>query len=226
MQNQHVFKGFDAELNTLNSKISAMASECELQLIKAVDALTSLDNDLARYIVKRDSLINNMQWEIEELVVALISKREPKASDLRYVLTGFKIASDLERIGDYAANIAKNIARLKLVELEEPTESIILMARSASKMIEKVMVALTERSTEKAYDVWQMDDEIDHNYSRMLRLLRQSMREKPDSQEDCTVLMNIGRYCERIGDHITNIAEGVYYINTGSTCIESMKDYK
>ncbi len=200
-----------------------MAYECELQLIKSVDALTSLDNDLAQYIVKRDELINAMHLEIESLVLAFISKREPKASDLRYVLTAFKIASDLERIGDYAANIGKNIPRLKLVEMEAPTERIVRMARTASKMIEGVMVALTERNADKAYDVWRMDDEIDHNYSRMLSLLRQAMREKPESQEDCTILMNIGRCCERIGDHITNIAEGVYYIKTGDSCIECMK---
>ncbi|SLM30761.1 putative Phosphate transport system protein phoU [Desulfamplus magnetovallimortis] len=223
MQNPHMFKGFDKELEVLNNKISTMANECELQLIKSVDALTSLDSELAKYIIKRDKIINEMHLEIEQLAISMISIREPKASDLRYVIAGFKIASELERVGDYAANISKHITKLQKLDLDGPVDCIILMARTASKMIRGAMEALTDKNAEKAYEVWQMDDEIDHNYSRLLRLVRQSMREKPENQDDSTTLMFMGRCCERIGDHITNIAEGIYYVKTGSTCIECIE---
>ncbi len=223
MKNPHIFKEFDTELRTLNKKISFMGKECELQLTKAVDALTSLDNDLAQYIVKRDELINNMQQEIEQFVVLLLSKREPKASDLRHVLSGFKNASELERVGDYAANIAKNIIKLKLIdqeELQETIDCIIEMVRTAVKMIEGAMDAMLKTNLEKARQVWLMDDKIDHNYSRLLTAARKIMHNKPDIVNECTTLMFMGKCCERIGDHITNITENIYYTKTGEDCIQ------
>ena len=221
MQKPHLFKGFDQELNILISKLNQMGDECELQLTKAVDALTSVDRDLAAYIMKRDELINAMHREVEQQILAFISKREPKASDLRVVLSGYKIGSELERIGDYAANIAKHVMHLDQIQRDDLTEYIILMARTAVIMISTCMESLNEQDIEKAHTVWHMDDKIDANYARLLKFTRQTMEDTPEMIANCTTLNFMGRCCERIGDHITNIAEDIYFMKTGDTYIEN-----
>lgn len=223
MTDQHIVKSFDRDLEKLDQKLEDMGRACSLQLTKAVDALSSLDEEMAKEVIVQDKQVNQMQQDIQEYTIALIARRHPFAKDLRHTICGFKVSSELERIGDYASNIAKRVIKIQDGCIESAIEAVIGMTRIANQMMNQAMEALVEKSTEKAIAVWHRDKEIDRLYSKMVDTLNQEMVSAPESVEDCTLMLFMGRCCERIGDHITNIAEDVYYINTGDNAIDNIR---
>jgi len=211
----HIVKAFDAEVENLNKKIAAMAKACEEQLSRAIKSFSHLDTHLAGTVIKDDSHINKFQKEIEDESVRLLTKRQPMAADLRHLLSVIKIASELERIGDYAANIAKRVTKISDNSFKEPVDLIIEMANICGQMINDAIDAFLDFDIEKSIAIWHRDDEIDEKFARMMTLTRKQMQDKNDSVENCTQLIFMGKCCERIGDHITNIAEDIYYMVTG-----------
>lgn len=221
---KHIVKAFDAEIDDLNKKVTAMGKACEEQIVKAVNALGSMDTALAQSVVKQDKVINQLQRGIEERSVSLLTRRHPLAGDLRHLLSVMKIASELERIGDYAANMAKRILALSLSPGQEPIDLIVDMADISRTMIHDVMDAFLNMDVEKAVKVWQTDNLIDRKFARMMAMVRKQMQEKTDQIDDGTQFIFMGRCCERIGDHITNIAEDVYYMATGQIYMDQCSE--
>jgi phosphate transport system protein len=212
MSSKHIVRTYDQELDELKSKVLAMGKESETQLAQAVEALVERNDILAKSIVKSDTVVNQLQSDVDKLTVLILAKRQPMASDLRHIVSGLKIAADLERIADYAANIAQHVIDLSHIKLDRPIRSIQKMADAGLAMLKDVVDAYHDLDAQKAIAVWHRDDEVDSIYIDLLALLRNLMTDNSDSVKACTTLLFVARCCERIGDHITNIAESIHYI--------------
>ena len=215
MAKEHTVKAFTQELKLLKAKVFEMAKECEGQLAKALHTLVERDTILARDIIEGDSKINSLQSEVDELAIRILALRQPMARDLRNIVAAQKMAADFERIADYTANIAKHVIDLEKITLHKPIRSIVEMANSALQMLRDVLVAYQELDAEKAAEIWHRDREIDKIYFGLLTQLRTTMIEDSTRVTPSTTLLFMGRCCERIGDHITNVAENVEYIVSG-----------
>jgi phosphate transport system protein len=215
MVKKHIVRSFDEEFRLLKSMVQDMGRKCETQISMALEALEKRDSDLSEKIIAGDANINAMQNELDELTVRMLATRQPLATDLRTIVAGLKISAELERIADYAANIAKHVNDLNHVSLEKPVESIVKMTEVAKQMLKDVVGSFTEIDVAKAIKVWHRDDEIDEIYSNLIGELRTYMTNDSDHVKSYTSLIFVSRCCERIGDHITNIAENVYYIKHG-----------
>jgi phosphate transport system protein len=222
MAAKHTVKSYDADLDLLKSKISEMGREVEDQIAKANQALLNRDNGLAELVKISDEKVNVLQQESEELGVRILATRQPLAQDLRTVIAGLKMASDLERIADYAANIAGYISDLdRHLDLEQPIYAITKMVEIAKNMLTDLMAAYSKGDSQKAIAVWHRDDQIDAVYADLLGELRASMSEDSDNIKAYTGLIFVAKCCERIGDHITNLAENVHYIEYGKNYINA-----
>lgn len=214
MKKTHIVRSFDAELEELRSKISEMGKASGWQIAKAVNALSNLDSRLAEETVKCDRQVNELFAEIEDLVVAILYKRQPLAGDLRYIIASLRIGTNLERVADYGANIAKHALKITQAPKQETTDAIRHMTRWARQMLDDVLDSYLSSNVEKVIAVWHADDEIDHVYARTVSQLRTEMEKGEESIEDGTTLLSIAKCCERIGDHLTNVAENVHFILT------------
>jgi phosphate transport system protein len=215
MAKEHTVKAFSQELDLLKSKVLEMGVECEGQLARAVDALVERDSKLAKETIIGDTKINQLQSEVDDLAVRMLALRQPMALDLRNILASQKIAADFERIADYAANIAKEVVDSTDLLLESPVKSIVQMAETARQMLSDVLEAYQGLDVKKAVEVWHRDEEIDKTYFGLLTKLRTLMIEDSKNINASTRLLFVGRCCERIGDHITNVAENVDFIVSG-----------
>jgi phosphate transport system protein len=214
---KHIVRSYDRELDLLKARLEEMGQAAEEQLASAIEALVTRDNRLARDVINRDPRINAFQNEIDGLAVEILALRQPMAHDLRHVISGLKIAAELERIADYAANVARHVMDLDHVCLEKPLDLIIRMAKIARGMLSAVMDAYQVLNVYRAIDVWKQDKEIDRIYEDLLSRLRLYMSVDSQNVQTYTNLIFVARCCERIGDHIKNIAESVYYIEYGDT---------
>jgi len=201
-----------------------MARACENQLSEAISSLESLNSELACEVIEKDKIINAFHREIEGTIVDILAKRQPVAVDLRHLLSAIKISTELERIGDYAANIAKRVTRLSNDLFRDPMDLIIEMATICQEMLIRAIEAFLSLDTKKASDVWDRDQDVDRKFARMMTQIRVKMQEKSEAIDNMTQLIFIGRCCERIGDHITNIAEDIIYIATGQNHIDSVEN--
>jgi phosphate transport system protein len=192
-----------------------MGQFAEEQLRKALEALVSRDNRLAVNVISSDSKVNKLQSEVDRLTVRMLAMRQPMALDLRHIISALRIGVELERVADYAANIGKSVIDLNHVSLEEPVEQIIRMAELTQKMLNEVMHAYRKVNVSQAIAVWKQDEEVNKIYANLLSQLRLYMKEDADNINSYTSLIFVSRSCERIGDHIKNIAECVYYIEKG-----------
>jgi len=213
----HLVKSFDEDLNQLTTQLTAMGRAAGAQLRYAVQALTTRDCRLASEVVDNDSRVNALQEEIDSLSVRILAMRQPVANDLRHVISGLKMAAEMERIADYAANIAKNVANLNQISLERPVGLIIMMAAVAQQMLQDVVEAYYELDVDKAVSVWHCDEDINRRYVDLLSQLRMYMSVDTDNLKTYTSLIFVARCCERIGDHIKNVAECVHYIQAGES---------
>ncbi len=213
--NEHTVKKFDEELTALKTKIAQMGGLAEEQLARSIDALISHDVDTADQIIMTDDKIDALELEIEEKAILTIAKRQPMALDLREIMVSIRIASDLERIGDLAKNIAK---RIHAIEQEHPRRimtGLARMGRLALAQLKEVLDAYAQRDEAKALAVWRGDEEIDALYNSIFRELLTYMMEDPRNIGVCTHLLFGAKNIERIGDHATNIAENIYYLAHG-----------
>ena len=220
MTTPHIVKSYDGSLDLLRSKLLEMGREAADQISQAIKALVERDSGLADVIIISDEKVNELQQEIEELGIRILATRQPVAQDLRYVISGLKMASELERIADYAANIAGYISDLNSqLDLDQPIAVIIEMTDLGKQMLTDIMAAFVNADIPKAIAVWHRDDDIDRIYAGLLSDLQASMSEDSANIKDYTHLIFVARCCERIGDHITNLAENVHYIEYGKTYI-------
>jgi phosphate transport system protein len=209
---EHTVKAFSEKLDALSASIAQMGGLAEAQFSNAVDAIARRDTTLAETAVGGDKRIDDMQLEVEDRALKLLALRQPMAVDLRETLAAIKIASELERIGD----LAKNIAKRAIVLNREPpirlTASLARMGKQALAQLKHVLDAYSDRNAEAAEAVWKQDPEIDEIYNSLFRELLTYMMEDPRTIGLCTHLLFVAKNIERSGDHATNIAEVVYHM--------------
>jgi phosphate transport system protein len=215
MVSEHTVKSFDEELNLLDSKIAEMGGLVEAQIAEAIKALVSRDSDLAARVMTQDRCIDELENDINVLTVRMLALRQPMAEDLRTAIAALKISSDLERIGDYAVNLAKRIMVLTQSSPVASVSTIARMGRLVQVMIKNVLDAYITRDVDKAADVRNQDRDVDQLYTSMFRELLTYMMESPQNITPCTHLMFVAKNIERMGDHATNIAESVIFLKSG-----------
>ena len=220
MVSEHTVKSYDDELKNLNQTIAQMGGLAEAQLQSAIEALVRRDSDLAAQVVQSDVRIDELEHQISIMAVRMLALRQPMAQDLREVVAALKISGDLERIGDYAANVAKRAIALSQTPPIQPANGIPRMARLAQQIIKDVLDAYIEHDADKALEVWQRDEEVDEMYTSLFRELLTYMMEDPRNISPCTHLLFIAKNIERIGDHATNIAETVFYMIEGQQMLD------
>ena len=220
MSSEHMIKSYDEELRRLNNTITEMGGLAESQLATAIEAVNERDSDLAASVVEADVAVDQLQHELDNFAVRLLALRQPVGSDLRGIFAAVKIGSDLERICDYAANIAKRSIALNQAPPVQPIHALTRMARQAQLLVKDVIDAYVERDAEKAYDVWMRDEELDEMYASLFRVLLTYMMEDPRNIGPSTHLLFMAKNIERIGDHATNIAEDLYYLVHGTPLVQ------
>ncbi|KAF0117990.1 MAG: Phosphate-specific transport system accessory protein PhoU [Rhodospirillaceae bacterium] len=212
----HTVKSYDEELALLVNTIALMGTLAETQLANAVQAMLQRDSDLANQVVAEDVKIDELEQDVHKRVVRLLALRQPVAIDLRHIVIGLKVSSDLERIADYATNLAKRSIVLNQFPLVNPVTGIVRMSRLAQELIRDVISAYIERDRDRAITTWRRDEEVDEMYISLFRELVTYMMEDPRNITACTHLMFMAKNIERIGDHVTNIAESIHFLIEGT----------
>ncbi|MBK5263788.1 MAG: phosphate signaling complex protein PhoU [Alphaproteobacteria bacterium] len=212
---EHTVKAFDDDIDRLRGLISEMGGRAEAALSEAMTALTRKDLDLAAHVVENDRKIDEMEADIEKLAVQTIALRAPMADDLREVVAALKIVGVIERIGDYAKNIAKRVPLITENTGIQPSSLLPSMAQVASEMVHDVLNAFAARDADLAAAVCHRDKVVDDFYNSIFRTLVTYMMENPKHISESAHLLFIAKNIERIGDHATNIAEMVYFAATG-----------
>jgi phosphate transport system protein len=216
MVSEHIIKSYDEELRRLDNAITQMGGLAETQIASAIEAVVKRDSRLAADVVEADTRVDQLEHDIEGMAVRLLALRQPMAVDLRQILSALKTASDLERIADYATNVAKRSIVLNQSPPVKPAFSIPRMGRLAQAMIKDVLDAYVERDADKALVVWARDEELDEMYTSLFRELLTYMIEDVRNITACTHLLFMAKNIERIGDHATNIAETLYFMVHGT----------
>ena len=215
---EHTVKAFDRELEAIERRIAEMGGIAEKMIGDAMDALANADAALANRVVATDPRLDALQHEIEEQAIFTISKRQPVAVDLRELIGAIRVASDLERVGDLAKNIAKRSLKIgPEVLLPRVVIGLRHMNDIATELLKDALDAFAQRDTARALDVWAQDAQLDSLEDSVFRDLLTYMMEDPRNISFCTHLLFCSKNIERIGDHATNISETVYYLVTGST---------
>jgi len=216
----HTLTAFDEDLGQLRGLITQMGSLAEYAIHEAMRCLVERDVDGAARLVAADAKLDLLQADAERRAVQLIALRAPMADDLRDVLAALKMAGVVERIADYAKNIARRVKRLPAKGEIEPLALLPQMATLASEMVHDVLAAFVERDAAKARAVCVRDDALDDFYESIFRALLTFMMENPQNIGPSTSLLFVAKNLERIGDHATNIAEMVYFAATGQQLVE------
>ena len=217
-------KQYDTDLESLKESLTEMGRNSADAVENVLEALCVADADAAAAIVKGDARINNMERDIEHRCMTLLLRQQPVAGDLRRISTAMKVVTDIERIGDHAADIAEIIPHLVTVRKEgDPAVSrAIAMGKKAHQMILDALDALTAEDENAARRVIAADDEVDYDFNAIKHQLAQEIAEDPGKVDAALDLLMVIKYLERIGDHAVNVAEWVQFVRTGRYKDESM----
>ena len=217
-------KQYDTDLESLKESLTEMGRSSADAVENVLEALCVADADAAAAIVKGDARINNMERDIEHRCMTLLLRQQPVAGDLRRISTAMKVVTDIERIGDHAADIAEIIPHLVTVRKEgDPAVSqAIAMGKKAHQMILDALAALTAEDENAARRVIAADDEVDYDFNAIKHQLAQEIAEDPGKVDAALDLLMVIKYLERIGDHAVNVAEWVQFVRTGRYKDESM----
>ena len=212
----HTVKAFDQDIGQLRGLISQMGGLAEAAIGNAIVALQRGDLELAEQIRRDDRKIDAIEADVERTAVRIIALRAPLANDLREVVAALKIAAVVERIGDYAKNIAKRIPLIEGEHRIEPLSTIPAMAKLAAEMVHDVLDAFAARDATAAIEICARDRTLDDFYDSIFRTLVTYMVENPRTIGQCAHLLFVAKNLERIGDHATNVAEMIYFAATGT----------
>ena len=212
---QHIVKSYGQELQRLRDLMSEMGGVVENQVALATQAIRTGDADAATHAVSLDAKVDDLDRQAEQLVIRMLALRQPMASDLRETVSALKITAAMERIGDYAKNVAKRSIVLGQFRLPFSMTGLANMSRLVQENLKLVIDAIGEQDVQKALQVWQSDQAIDDLYNSIFRELVTYMMEDARNITPCTHLLFIAKNLERIGDHATNIAETLHYAITG-----------
>jgi phosphate transport system protein len=206
---------FEFELNGVQEQFLLLSNLAISTLNKSIDALLSQDVDLALSIIENDIHINRMEEEINDRVILLLAKQQPVATDLRRLIVLIKAAHDMERVGDYAVNIAKEAIRIGKAQFVPPIKNIEEMRTLTIAMLTDVMKAFIDENIEQARKIAELDDQVDNLYGQTIQQLLKVGSENPHLLSQVTQLSFVCRYLERSADHATNIAEELFYLVKG-----------
>jgi phosphate transport system protein len=212
---EHLVKSFDQELKRLRNMLTEMGGIVESQVALSAQAIMDRDAAAAMRAVEEDPKVDALEREVEQFVIRLLALRQPMAADLRHIVAALKITGDLERIGDYAANVAKRSIVLSQFAVPHSLAGLAHMARLVQEHLKMIIDAIGDADVEKAVDVWRSDQVVDDIYNAIFRELITYMMEDPRNITPCAHLLFIAKNLERIGDHATNIAENLYYAIKG-----------
>ena len=218
---EHLIKSYEQELLHLRELMTKMGGLVESQVSLARDAVINLDSTAATRAVELDPSVDALEREIEQFVIRVIALRQPVGGDLRQLVAAMKAAVDLERIGDYAANVAKRSIVLSQFSMSHSLTGLGHMARLVQDGLKLIVDAVDEDNADKAILVWRSDQAVDDIYNTIVRELVTYMMEDPRNITPCMHLLFIAKNLERIGDHATNIAETVHYAVTGDVLAEA-----
>jgi phosphate transport system protein len=216
MMAEHIVTSFDEDLANLDRLIREMGDLAASMVDESTRALLTPDNALAQRVISEDAVLDHKQRELDEEAVTLIAKRQPMAQDLRRIVGAIRMASDLERIGDLAKNIAKRVSAVGQATSPRLSNSINAMSGLVLSQVGAVAQHYIERNPEALVQLREDDEKIDIHYTSVFRELLTYMMEDPRNITACTHLLFCAKNLERIGDHVTNIAENAYYVLTGN----------
>jgi phosphate transport system protein len=215
-QHEHIVKSFDSELERLYGEITRMGEIATAQLDAAIDVMTRRDTKAAERVVANDEAIDSLEHEVSQDVLRLLALRQPMARDLREVYSALRISSDIERIGDYAANVAKRSMVLNQSSPVAAAHGLPALAKTANALVRDAITAFRTRDDALALEVRNRDAELDLQYTGLFRELLTYMMEDPRNITSCAHLLFMAKNIERIGDHATNIAENTWFIVHGT----------
>ncbi|MDX2221940.1 MAG: phosphate signaling complex protein PhoU [Rhodospirillaceae bacterium] len=213
-------RGVAGELRLLSARLSAMSGLAEAQLAAAIDALGARDTEAAEQVVAKDLAIDELETEINARAMGMLTRHAPVAADLREIVAALKISSNVERIGDYAANVAKRAVIVNNYPAVPSVTGVIELGRLVRQYVQTVFDAYVERNTAKADAVWRGDAEIDALHTSVFQDLLSDMLVEHDHVLPCTHLLFCIKNLERIGDHATNIAETIQFLVAGKQLAE------
>jgi phosphate transport system protein len=219
----HTLKAFDQDIDRLRALISQMGGLAEHAIGEAMRCLVQRDTEGALRVVEDDKKLDALEVETERRAVQLIALRAPMAGDLREIVAALKISGVVERIGDYAKNIAKRVPQFEHAGKIEPLSLLPEMARIATSMVHDVLDAFVERDADVAVEVCRRDAAVDDFYDSIFRTLLTHMMENPNTIGQSAHLLFVAKNLERVGDHATNIAEMVYYAATGQHMVDGVR---
>lgn len=216
----HIVSGYDSDLNELTTSLSDLGSLAEGMVSDAVRALNDRDTALARSVIDRDKLANELQAKIDSDAMRILALRNPMAADLRRTIGAIRVATDLERIGDLAEGIAKRAINLNEGTRLELTEAAELMGRRVKTQLSAALNAFLREDTAAAMQVWMADADIDQMYNSVLNDLLTYMSDDSEQVNASTALLFAAKNLERIGDHTSNICEVIYFTAHGRQLID------
>ena len=212
---EHTDRHFEQELQALQELVLKMGGLVESQIARAIESLVERDSEIARDVIARDREVNHLDIAIDEHCLRLLALHQPAASDLRFITTGLKVTTDLERIGDEAVNICERAVELSEEPQLKPYIDIPRIAEEAKSMLRDSLDAFVRRDIALAEEVIDGDDVVDQLYQQIFRELLSYMAENPRAITQATRILFIAKYLERIADHATNIAEMVIFMIEG-----------
>lgn len=212
---RHTDREYEAELQALREKILLMGARVEELLAKAMRAFEQRDAELARQSMGADRQIDQLEIEIDELGLKILARRQPVASDLRFIATTMKLVTDLERVGDLGVNVCERVIELGEEPAHPAASSITRIADAARAMLHDALDSFVQDDVARAEEVIERDNEVDAYYAQLFPELVQTMMREPESVYRATRLQSIAKYFERIADHATNIAEMVVFMVRG-----------
>lgn len=213
---EHIVKAFDEELVAIRAKISEMGGLAEELLSDALKAVQERNTELGESVIERDKRLDAMEMEVEEMTTRVIALRQPMALDLRLLIAALKISATIERVGDLAKNVSRRAMHLAKSGPNGVTSSIVRMGRQVLGLLTEVLDAWARRDVESAVAVWRRDLEVDEAYNSLFREVITYMMEDARMISVGSQLLFIAKNLERIGDHTTQIAEMIYYVEQGT----------
>ena len=216
MNDQHIVSSFDRDLGELNTMIAKLGGLAEQQLSAAIEAFEARDAAPLQSIIDKDKELDDIEFQLNERAVEIIATRSPLAKDLRSIITAVKIASVLERVGDYAKNIAKRARVIIDSETNGTREvSIRRMADTVLQMLNQVLDAYATGNATFAMEVWDRDHDVDQMHTALFNELLEIIAAQREEAVVSSHFLFVAKNLERIGDHTTNIAEQVYFLEHG-----------
>ena len=211
----HTVKSYEEEMQSLNDNLVMMGSLTESQMADAMSAVIKVDKESVDKIVKSDGKINELRSIIDNQITTVLVKRAPMAVDLRITISTMKISHDLERIGDLAKSVAKKVKPLPVDLPDELTASLRRLGDLVQKQLKDVLDAYLNKSKDKAIEIWRKDEQVDDLTNLAMNEVATYLQKDKKNLKMATHLLFVTKNIERAGDHITNIAESLYYLIEG-----------